>query len=111
MLLSVQDELHNATTKEFWEVSERGSNFTFLEPKLRGYLKTFYSWFDWHAEHEDMRARYSRTTAGIALKIDQEVSNFETTILTKVEEQGEDEDQPPDEEVLQDGFDNENEDE
>lgn len=43
--MSLRDELGSSATKEFWEVSERGSNFTYLEPHLREQLSTFYEWF------------------------------------------------------------------
>jgi hypothetical protein len=44
-LRSIRDELENITTKDFWEVIDRGSNFDYLEPPRKKLLKTFFSWF------------------------------------------------------------------
>jgi hypothetical protein len=42
---SIREELLGITTKDFWEVIDRGSNFDYLEPARKEQLKTFFSWF------------------------------------------------------------------
>ena len=44
-LASIRDELMAITTKDFWEVIDRGSNFDYLEPERKERLATFFSWF------------------------------------------------------------------
>lgn len=44
-LFSLKEELQASTTKEFWEVSERGTNINYLEPAQREHIQTFYEWF------------------------------------------------------------------
>lgn len=44
-LWGLMKELQNITNKEFWEVSERGTNFTFLTPEQKAQLPLFFSWF------------------------------------------------------------------
>ena len=45
-LLSIREELQGITSKEFWEISDRGVNFDYLEPERRATLETFFGWFD-----------------------------------------------------------------
>ncbi|HEY3358154.1 MAG TPA: DUF2254 family protein [Polyangia bacterium] len=44
-LRSIRDELMAITTKDFWEVIDRGSNFDYLEPPRKEQLTTFFAWF------------------------------------------------------------------
>ena len=44
-LASIREELAGITSKDFWEVSDRGVNFDYLEPKRRAQLELFFSWF------------------------------------------------------------------
>jgi hypothetical protein len=44
-LRSIRDELIAVTSKDFWEVIDRGSNFDYLEPARKQQLTTFFSWF------------------------------------------------------------------
>lgn len=44
-LASIREELLSITTKDFWEVIDRGSNFDYLEPERKQQLHTFFSWF------------------------------------------------------------------
>ncbi len=44
-LASIREELAGITSKDFWEVSDRGGNFDYLEPKRRAQLKKFFGWF------------------------------------------------------------------
>jgi hypothetical protein len=44
-LASIRDELAGITSKDFWEVSDRGVNFDYLGPKRRAQLELFFSWF------------------------------------------------------------------
>ncbi len=43
---SIRDELLAIETKDFWEVSDRGGNFDYLEPSRKAQLKVFFAWFD-----------------------------------------------------------------
>lgn len=42
---SIHDELSAVTVPEYWEISDRGKNFDFLEPARRAHLATFFGWF------------------------------------------------------------------
>jgi hypothetical protein len=44
-LRSIRDELQSVTTKDFWEVVDRGTNFDYLEPARRDQLRVFFGWF------------------------------------------------------------------
>jgi hypothetical protein len=44
-LASIQDELANVSSQDFWEMSDRGVNFDYLEPECRAMLAEFFSWF------------------------------------------------------------------
>ena len=45
-LQQIRGELEAVTSAEFWEVSDRGINFEYLEPERRAQIATFFSWFD-----------------------------------------------------------------
>ncbi len=42
---SILDELLAIESKDFWEVSDRGGNFDYLEPSRKEQLKVFFGWF------------------------------------------------------------------
>jgi hypothetical protein len=44
-MLSIRDELLSIESKDFWEVSDRGGNFDYLEPAHKAQLKVFFGWF------------------------------------------------------------------
>lgn len=44
-LRSIRQEMLAVTDRDFWEVSDRGVNFDYLEPSRREQLQRFYSWF------------------------------------------------------------------
>ena len=44
-LRSIRDELVGIVAKDFWEVSDRGGNFDYLEPERKEMLKVFFGWF------------------------------------------------------------------
>jgi hypothetical protein len=44
-LASIRDELLNVESREFWEVSDRGVNFDYLEPRQKRELMRFFDWF------------------------------------------------------------------
>lgn len=44
-LQSIREEMLSVIERDFWEVSDRGVNFDYLEPSRREHLNTFYSWF------------------------------------------------------------------
>jgi hypothetical protein len=44
-LVSIREELEGITSREFWEISDRGVNFDYLEPEQRAALERFFAWF------------------------------------------------------------------
>ena len=42
----LRDELLNVQSSEFWEISDRGVNFDYLDPERKRELVTFFSWFE-----------------------------------------------------------------
>ena len=52
-LQSIRDELMAIDTRDFWEISDRGGNFDYLEPEQKATLRTFFGWF---AEVNDLQA-------------------------------------------------------
>ena len=44
-LASIRDELLAVESREFWEVSDRGENFDYLNPERKEMLLTFFEWF------------------------------------------------------------------
>jgi hypothetical protein len=44
-LASIQEELANISSQDFWEMSDRGVNFDYLEPERRAMLARFFGWF------------------------------------------------------------------
>jgi len=44
-LASIRDELLSITSKDFWEVIDRGANFDYMEPARKEFLPRFYEWF------------------------------------------------------------------
>ena len=44
-LTSIREELDSITSESFWEVSDRGVNFDYLDPERRATLDTFFGWF------------------------------------------------------------------
>jgi hypothetical protein len=44
-LASIREELAGITSKDFWEVSDRGGNFDYVDPERRGMLDRFFGWF------------------------------------------------------------------
>lgn len=44
-LASIRDELLNVSTREFWEISDRGVNFDYLPPDRKAKMLFFFEWF------------------------------------------------------------------
>jgi len=44
-LASIRDELLHIEDREFWEVTDRGTNFDYLEPERKKILGEFFNWF------------------------------------------------------------------
>jgi len=44
-LVSIRDELLAIESKDFWEISDRGGNFDYLEPPRKEQLRVFFNWF------------------------------------------------------------------
>jgi hypothetical protein len=45
-LRTIQRQLENVGSKDFWEIIDRGRNFEYMLPAQREHLATFFSWFD-----------------------------------------------------------------
>lgn len=45
-LVRIRHALENATTKDFWEISDRGRDFEYMPPDQRAALSTFFEWLD-----------------------------------------------------------------
>ena len=45
-LATIREALERVTTKDFWEIIDRGRNFEFMPPQQRTQLETFFSWFE-----------------------------------------------------------------
>lgn len=43
-LAAIRSELERVTTKDFWEIIDRGRNFEFMPPPQREAMATFFSW-------------------------------------------------------------------
>lgn len=44
-LTSIREELEMVVAKDFWEVTDRGINFDYLEPRRKAQLEPFFAWF------------------------------------------------------------------
>ena len=44
-LRSLRDQLSRPSSKDFWEVIDRGTNFDYLDDTRRERVKEFFSWF------------------------------------------------------------------
>jgi hypothetical protein len=44
-LASIRQELAGITTRDFWEVTDRGVNFDYLDPRRKAALDRFFGWF------------------------------------------------------------------
>ena len=43
-LLAMRQELERVTTKDFWEIIDRGRNFEFMPPEQKAAMRTFFEW-------------------------------------------------------------------
>ena len=43
---SIRRELESIDSPDFWEISDRGVNFDYLDPDRRAVLDEFFSWFE-----------------------------------------------------------------
>ncbi|HEX7671970.1 MAG TPA: DUF2254 domain-containing protein, partial [Polyangiaceae bacterium] len=43
-LLVIRQQLESVTSKDFWEIIDRGRNFEFMPPDQRDCMRTFFSW-------------------------------------------------------------------
>ncbi|HEY8922886.1 MAG TPA: DUF2254 family protein [Polyangia bacterium] len=44
-LRSIRDELLSITSKDFWEVTDRGTNFDYVDDARKAHLRQFFAWF------------------------------------------------------------------
>lgn len=45
-LLAIRTELERVTTKDFWEIIDRGRNFEYMPPRQRAKMAEFFGWLD-----------------------------------------------------------------
>lgn len=45
-LAAIRESLESVTTKDFWEIIDRGRNFEYMPPAQRASLSTFFSWLE-----------------------------------------------------------------
>lgn len=45
-LVAIRKQLEGVTSKDFWEIIDRGRNFEFMPPEQRQCMNTFFSWLD-----------------------------------------------------------------
>jgi hypothetical protein len=45
-LLSIRQALESVTSKDFWEIIDRGRNFEYMPPPQRACLATFFGWLN-----------------------------------------------------------------
>jgi hypothetical protein len=45
-LTQIRDQLENVTSKDFWEIIDRGRNFEYMPPRQRACMTKFFSWLD-----------------------------------------------------------------
>jgi hypothetical protein len=43
-LLAIRDQLERVTTKDFWEIIDRGRNFEYMPADKRAHMATFFDW-------------------------------------------------------------------
>jgi hypothetical protein len=43
-LAVIRDQLERVTSKDFWEITDRGSNFEYMPPEQRAQMGTFFGW-------------------------------------------------------------------
>jgi hypothetical protein len=48
-MVSIRKELVGIRNRDFWEISDRGVNFDYLEPERRDMLEEFFAWFETEA--------------------------------------------------------------
>ncbi|MCA9591786.1 MAG: DUF2254 domain-containing protein [Myxococcales bacterium] len=55
-LIAIRDQLARVTSKDFWEIIDRGRNFEYMPPRQRSAMKTFFEWLDIHDEPSEAEA-------------------------------------------------------
>src|SRR5688572_1331155 len=55
-LLAIRHALESVTSKDFWEIIDRGRNFEYMPPKQRAALATFFSWLGVHSGRSEQVA-------------------------------------------------------
>lgn len=48
-LFAMRQELERVTTKDFWEIIDRGRNFEFMPPDQKAAMRTFFEWLGTHS--------------------------------------------------------------
>jgi hypothetical protein len=60
-LVTIREQLERVTSKDFWEIIDRGRNFEYMPAEQRECMKTFFAWLD--LDKADATARRSSVEA------------------------------------------------
>jgi len=63
-LRAIRSQLENVTSKDFWEIIDRGRNFEFMPPDQRQCMKVFFSWLALDDPDGSVRGELGRANAG-----------------------------------------------
>jgi hypothetical protein len=66
-LLAIRQQLEGVTSKDFWEIIDRGRNFEYMPPDQRECMRTFFSWLSIGDRAGDSRNNAPNESADTAL--------------------------------------------
>jgi hypothetical protein len=66
-LLAIRQQLEGVTSKDFWEIIDRGRNFEYMPPEQRDCMRTFFSWLSIGERTGASRANAAAASADAAL--------------------------------------------
>jgi hypothetical protein len=58
-LIVIRDQLTRVTSKDFWEIIDRGRNFEYMPPRQRAAMTTFFGWLGITQEENPTEAEAS----------------------------------------------------
>lgn len=66
-LLAIRQQLEGVTSKDFWEIIDRGRNFEYMPPEQRDCMRTFFSWLSIGERAEASHSGAATESAGSAI--------------------------------------------
>jgi hypothetical protein len=66
-LLAIRQQLEGVTSKDFWEIIDRGRNFEYMPEDQRDCMRTFFSWLSIGERPSDSRSSAANESADTAL--------------------------------------------